>query len=226
VIFHDDENGKPLEPYEEVFIEVPEEYQGAIMEMLGSRQGQMTNLVHGDNGIVAMTYKVPTRGLLGFRSEALTATRGTVVMNTLLAGYEPLSGEIRQRDRGSLVAWEDGDAITYGLRNAWERGTLFIESATPVYEGMVVGEHARPDDLDVNVCKTKMLSAVRTRSSDHDTSRLPPIRQMSLDDCIEYIADDELVEVTPLNIRIRKKYLKRDERQKMSSSRAKALRDA
>jgi GTP-binding protein len=124
------------------------------------------------------------------------------------------------------VAWEDGDAITYGLRNAWERGTLFIESATPVYEGMVVGEHARPDDLDVNVCKTKMLSAVRTRSSDHDTSRLPPIRAMSLDECVEYIADDELVEVTPLNIRIRKKYLRRDERARMSSSRSKALRDA
>jgi GTP-binding protein len=186
----------------------------------------MTDMVHGDNGIVSMTYMVPTRGLLGFRSAALTATRGTIVMNTLLAGYEPLSGEIRQRDRGSLVAWEDGDAITYGLRNAWERGTLFIESATPVYEGMVVGEHARPDDLDVNVCKTKMLSAVRTRSSDHDTSRLPPIRALSLDECIEYIADDELVEVTPLNIRIRKKYLKRDERARMSSSRAKALRDA
>jgi GTP-binding protein len=180
----------------------------------------------GDNGIVSLTYKVPTRGLLGFRSAALTATRGTIVMNTLLAGYEPLSGAIRQRDRGSLVAWEDGEAITYGLRNAWERGTLFIETQTPVYEGMVVGEHQRPDDLDVNVCKTKMLSAVRTRSSDHDTTRLPPIRDMSLDDCIEYIADDELVEVTPLNIRIRKKVLKRDERQRTASQRAKALRDA
>jgi GTP-binding protein len=226
VIFRADGDGTIMEPYEQVFVEVPEEYQGPVMEMLGMRQGQMTDMVHGDNGIVSMSYKVPTRGLLGFRSAALTATRGTIVMNTLLAGYEPLSGEIRQRDRGSLVAWEDGEAITYGLRNAWERGVLFIESATPVYEGMVVGEHARPDDLDVNVCKTKVLSAVRTRSSDHDTSRLPPIRQMSLDECIEYIADDELVEVTPLNIRIRKKYLKRDDRAKMSASRAKALREA
>jgi GTP-binding protein len=164
--------------------------------------------------------------LLGFRSSALTATRGTVVMNTLLAGYEPLSGEIHQRHRGSLVAWEDGDAITYGLRNAWERGVLFIESGTPVYEGMVVGENARNEDLDVNVCKTKVLSAVRTRSSDHETSRLPPIRQMSLDNCIEYIADDEMVEVTPENIRIRKKILKRDDRNRLASQRAKALRDA
>ena len=226
VIFREDERGRTIEPYEQVFVEVPEEYQGPVMEMLGTRQGKMTDMVHGENGIVSMTYTVPTRGLLGFRSASLTATRGTIVTNTLLAGYEPLSGEIRQRDRGSLVAWEDGDAITYGLRNAWERGTLFIESATPVYEGMVVGEHARPDDLDVNVCKTKMLSAVRTRSSDHDTSRLPPIRAMSLDECVEYIADDELVEVTPLNIRIRKKYLRRDERARMSSSRSKALRDA
>ncbi len=224
VIFRKDENGVTLEPYEDVFIETPEEYQGAIMEMLGSRQGQMTNLVHGDNGVISMSYKVPTRGLLGFRSQALTATRGTVVMNTLLAGYEPLSGAIRRRDRGSLVAWEDGEAITYGLRNAWERGTLFIESATPVYEGMVVGEHARPDDLDVNVCKTKVLSAVRTRSSDHDTSRLPPIRQMTLDACIEYIDDDELVEVTPVSIRIRKKVLKRDDRHRLAGMR-KALRE-
>ncbi len=226
VIFHSGPKGETLEPYEDMFIEVPEEYQGAVMESLGTRQGQMTNLVHGDNGMVSMEYKVPTRGLLGFRSAALTATRGTIVMNTLVSGYEPISGEIRQRDRGSLVAWEDGDAITYGLRNAWERGILFIETATPVYEGMVVGEHARPDDLDVNVCKTKMLSAVRTRSSDHDTTRLPPIRQMSLDDCVEYIAEDELVEVTPLNIRIRKKVLKRDERMRTASQRAKALREA
>jgi GTP-binding protein len=226
VIFKKDDAGQTVEPYENVFVEVPEEYQGAIMEMLGSRQGQMTNMVHGDNGIVSMEYKVPTRGLLGFRSSALTATRGTVVMNTLLAGYEPLSGEIHQRDRGSLVAWEDGDAITYGLRNAWERGVLFIESGTPVYEGMVVGENARNEDLDVNVCKTKVLSAVRTRSSDHETSRLPPIRQMSLDNCIEYIADDEMVEVTPENIRIRKKILKRDDRNRLASQRAKALRDA
>ena len=224
VIFRTGEHGENLEPFEDVYIEVPEEYQGSIMEMLGTRQGQLTDMKIADNGIVMLTYKVPTRGLLGFRSAALTSTRGTVIMNALIAGYEPSTGEIRQRERGSLIAWEDGDAITYGLRNAWERGVLFIESATAVYEGMVVGEHARPDDLEVNVCKTKILSAVRTRSSDHDTTRLPPIRRMSLDDCIEYINDDELVEVTPISIRIRKKILRRDDRQRGEAQRAKSLR--
>jgi GTP-binding protein len=136
-------------------------------------------------------------------------------MNRLFAGYGPLAeSDIKRRNRGSLIAWEPGEAVTYGLRNAWERGQLFIEAATHVYEGMIVGEHARPEDLDVNVCKTKVLSAVRTRSSDHDTSTLPPIRQLSLDDCIEFITDDELVEVTPVAIRLRKRTLKRDERQK------------
>ncbi len=214
VIFRRGADGTTMEPYEEMYVEVPEEYLGAVMEMLGTRQGQMQDMTHGDNGIVTLHYRVPTRGLLGFRGAALTATRGTVVMNALFAGYEPLSGSIRQRDRGSLVAWEDGEAVTYGLRNAWERGTLFIESSTHVYEGMIVGEHQRPDDLDVNVCKTKILSAMRTRASDHDTSRLPPIRQMSLDDCIEFINDDELVEVTPKSIRLRKRVLEANRRPK------------
>jgi GTP-binding protein len=223
VIFKEGPDGVLLEPYEELYVEVPEEYLGAIMEMLGSRQGQMQDMKHGDNGIVTIHYKVPTRGLLGFRGASLTATRGTAILHALFAGYEPVSGNIRQRDRGSLVAWEDGEAVTYGLRNAWERGTLFIEPGTQVYEGMIVGEHIRGDDLDVNVCKTKVLSAMRTRASDHDTSRLPPIRQMSLDDCIEFISDDELVEVTPESIRLRKKVLRRDDRSKAAATRAKAM---
>jgi len=223
VIFRQGPGGVTLEPTEELYVEVPNEYLGAVMEMLGTRQGQLQDMTHGDNGIITLHYRVPTRGLLGFRGAALTATRGTVVMNALFAGYEPLSGNIRQRDRGSLVAWEDGEAVTYGLRNAWERGTLFVEAGTIVYEGMIVGEHQRPDDLDVNVCKTKVLSAMRTRASDHDTSRLPPIRQMSLDDCIEFINDDELVEVTPESIRLRKKVLTRDERSKQAAQRAKAI---
>jgi GTP-binding protein len=223
VIFRKSEDGTTMEPYEEMFVEVPEEYLGTVVEMLGTRQGQMQDMTHGDNGIVSIHYKVPTRGLLGFRGAALTATRGTIVMHALFAGYEALSGGIRQRDRGSLVAWETGEAVTYGLRNAWERGTLFVESGTQVYEGMIVGENSRGDDMDVNVCKTKVLSAMRTRASDHDTSRLPPIRQMSLDDCIEFINDDELVEVTPVSIRLRKKVLLRDERSRAASQRAKAI---
>ena len=223
VIFRKSEDGITMEPYEEMYVEVPEEYLGTVVEMLGTRQGQMQDMTHGDNGIVSIHYKVPTRGLLGFRGAALTATRGTIVMHALFAGYEPLSGGIRQRDRGSLVAWETGEAVTYGLRNAWERGTLFVESGTQVYEGMIVGENSRGDDMDVNVCKTKVLSAMRTRASDHDTSRLPPVRQMSLDDCIEFINDDELVEVTPVSIRLRKKVLLRDERGRAASQRAKAI---
>ena len=215
VIFKTDPaTGQTLEPFEELHIEVPEDYLGVIVEMLGQRQGQMMDISHGDNGIVAVKYKVPTRGLLGFRSAALTATRGTIIMHALFSGYELMAGPIRQRERGSLIAWEDGEAVTYGLRNAWERGTLFIEAGTQVYEGMVVGENSRNEDLEVNVCKTKVLSAMRTRAVDHDTSRLPPIRQMSLDDCVEFISDDELVEITPLNIRIRKKILRKDERAK------------
>jgi GTP-binding protein len=223
VIFRTGPRGEALEPYEELYVEVPEDYLGAIVEMLGMRQGQMQDMRHGDNNIVTLHYRVPTRGLLGFRGASLTATRGTAILHALFAGYEPASGNIRQRDRGSLVAWEGGEAVTYGLRNAWERGTLFIESGTQVYEGMIVGEHIRGEDLDVNVCKTKVLSAMRTRASDHDTSRLPPIRQMSLDDCIEFINDDELVEVTPQSIRLRKKVLLRDDRAKAAAQRAKAL---
>ncbi len=215
VIFKTDKRtGETLEPYEELYVEVPEDYLGTVVEMLGQRQGQMLDISHGDNGIVALKYKVPTRGLLGFRGAALTSTRGTIILHALFFGYEPLSGSIRQRERGSLVAWEDGEAVTYGLRTGWERGMMFIEAGTRVYEGMIVGENSRGDDLEVNVAKTKVLSAMRTRASDHDTSRLPPIRQMSLDDCVEFISDDELVEVTPLNIRLRKKILRKDDRAK------------
>jgi GTP-binding protein len=215
VIFKTDpKTGKQLEPYEEVFIEVPEDYLGALVEMLGTRQGQMLDMQHGDNNIVTLKYKIPTRGMIGLRGEALTATRGMVIMHALFYGYEPMAGPIHQRERGSLIAWEDGMAVTYGLRNAWERGTLFIEAMTPVYEGMIVGEHARPEDLEVNVAKTKHLTNMRARAVEQDTSRLPTIRRMSLDDCVEFISDDEVVEVTPQNIRMRKKILRKDDRVK------------
>jgi GTP-binding protein len=213
--------GKILEPFEEVFIEVPEDYLGALVEMLGVRQGQMLDMQHGDNNIVTLKYKIPTRGMIGLRGEAMTGTRGTAIMHALFFGYEPMAGPIRQRERGSLIAFEDGMAVTYGLRNAWERGMLFIEAMTPVYEGMVVGEHQRPEDLEVNIAKTKHLTNMRMRAVDQDTSRLPTIRRMSLDDSIEFISDDELVEVTPLNIRIRKKILRKDDRVKASNKASK-----
>lgn len=227
VIFKTDPTtGKQLEPYEEVFIEVPEDYLGALVEMLGTRQGQMLDMQHGDNRIVTLKYKVPTRGMIGLRGEAMTATRGMAIMHALFFGYEPMSGSVRQRERGSLIAFEDGMAVTYGLRNAWERGTLFIEAMTPVYEGMVVGEHQRPEDLEVNVAKTKHLTNFRMRAVDVDTSRLPSIRRLSLDDSVEFISDDELVEVTPLSIRIRKKILRKDDRAKFSNRQSKELEEA
>ncbi len=221
VIYKQGDHGETLEPYEELYLELPEDYLGAMMDMLGTRQGQMQDMKHGDKN-VSLHYRVPTRGLLGFRSAALTASRGTVVTNALFAGYFPMAGSIRQRDRGSLIAWEDGMAVTYGLRNAWERGILFIEAMTPVYEGMIVGEHARPDDLEVNIAKLKHLTNFRTRAVENDTSRLPPVRRMTLDDCIEFINDDELVEVTPESVRMRKRILKKDERQRILSSAKKA----
>jgi GTP-binding protein len=224
VIFRTDrETGKTLEPYEELFIEVPEDYLGTLVEMLGTRQGQMMEMQHGDNKIVTLKYKIPTRGMIGLRGEAMTGTRGMAIMHALFFGYEPMAGTIRQREHGSLIAWEDGMAVTYGLRNAWERGTLFIEAMTPVYEGMVVGEHQRPEDLEVNVAKTKHLTNMRARAVEQDTSRLPTVRRMSLDDCIEFISEDELVEVTPLNIRMRKKILRKDDRAKALNRAAKEI---
>ncbi len=208
----DPKTGKTLEPFEELYVEVPEESLGALVEMLGVRQAQMLDMQHGDNGIVTLKYKIPTRGMIGLRGEAMTATRGMAIMHALFYGYEPQAGAIHPREHGSLIAFEDGMAVTYGLRNAWERGVLFIEAMTPIYEGMVVGEHQRPEDLEVNIAKTKHLTNFRMRAVDVDTTRLPNVRRMSLDDCIEFISDDELVEVTPLNIRMRKKVLRKDDR--------------
>ena len=219
----DPKTGKTLEPFEELYVEVPEESLGALVEMLGVRQAQMLDMQHGDNGIVTLKYKIPTRGMIGLRGEAMTATRGMAIMHALFYGYEPQAGAIHPREHGSLIAFEDGMAVTYGLRNAWERGVLFIEAMTPIYEGMVVGEHQRPEDLEVNIAKTKHLTNFRMRAVDVDTTRLPNVRRMSLDDCIEFISDDELVEVTPLNIRMRKKVLRKDDRYKAMNRASKEI---
>jgi GTP-binding protein len=167
------------------------------------------------NGMVHVTFLVPTRGLLGFRYHFLTATRGLGVMTTLFQGYGPLVGQIPSRSRGSLVAWETGLTNTFGLKNAELRGDLFIEPGVEVYEGMVIGEHQRPGDLDVNVCKTKHLTNMRQSIRDIDV-RLTTPRDLSLDECIEFLADDELLEVTPENLRIRKRILDRHERGRMT----------
>jgi GTP-binding protein len=214
VIFHE-KDGVVLEPFEDVYIEVAEAYLGPAVEQLGARRGLMINMRHSDGGTVHLQYKIPTRGLLGFRSDFLTITRGTGVMHALFAGYEPLSGEINTREHGSLVAFEPGVTSTYGLKNAEDRGSLFIGPGVEVYEGMVVGQHIRDTDLAVNVCKKKHLTNMRSSTGDIAV-RLTPPRVMSLDDCIEYLGPDELLEVTPQSLRIRKRMLNTEERRKLA----------
>jgi GTP-binding protein len=211
VILRTGEAGETLEPFEEVHIETSSETVGVVVEMLGARRGQMMDMSEASDGSVHLTYLVPTRGLLGFRYQFLTATRGAGVMHTLFHSYMPMAGSIAGREQGSLVSWEPGITTSYGLRNAEERGVLFYGPGVEVYEGMVIGEHQRPGDLTVNVCKQKHLTNVRSARADA-TVRLTPPRQMSLDEAIEYLAEDELLEVTPLSYRIRKRILDTHER--------------
>ncbi len=213
VIFHRDENDHLLEPYEEVYIETGPDTVGVVVEMLGKRRGEMQHMEDTPSTQVLLRYLIPTRGLLGFRHQFLTATRGRGVIHTIFHDYLPYAGDIPSRARGSLVSWETGAANSFGLKNAEERGELFIGPGTAVYEGMVIGEHQRPGDLDVNVCKKKHLTNMRQSVRDIDVRMTPP-RLMSLDECIEFLADDELLEVTPQSLRIRKRVLDREERGK------------
>jgi GTP-binding protein len=213
VILRQDENGDPLEPFEEVHIDTSRDTVGVVVEMLGNRRGQMLDMHDAGDGSVLLTYLVPTRGLLGFRYQFLTATRGMGIMNTLFHGYLPMVGTMTGRATGSLVAWEPGETSTYGLKNAEGRGVLFYGAGVEVYQGMVIGEHQRPGDLTINVCKKKHLTNMRSSNKDIEI-RLSPPRQMSLDEAIEYLSDDDLLEVTPLNYRIRKRILDTDERGK------------
>ena len=222
VILRQGENGKPLEPFEEVFIETSAETVGVVVEMLGSRRGQMLDMRNTADQNVQIKFLVPTRGLLGFRSHFLTATRGAGVMHTLFHGYSPMVGAINGRSSGSLVSWENGITTTFGLKNAEERGMLYCDPGLEVYAGMVVGEHQRSGDLDVNVCKKKHLTNMRAASADIEV-RLTPPRRMSLDEAIEYLSDDELLEVTPLNYRIRKQILSAHERGRMNKNAKKEL---
>ncbi|GAB4125956.1 MAG: translational GTPase TypA [Roseiflexaceae bacterium] len=218
-------DGQRLEPIEQVEIEVSSEYQGTVIELMGLRRGIMRDMRIRDDGLVHMIFHVPTRGLLGFRQTFLTATRGEGVMNTLFMGYEPLQGEINTRSNGSLIASESGVATTFGLHGAQERGQLFISAGQDVYEGQIVGQHIRDRDLEVNVCKRKHLTNMRSSGAD-DALRLETPRNLSLDDAIEYISDDELVEVTPKSFRLRKKILTLDERKRDQKRREMALQGA
>jgi GTP-binding protein len=214
VIFHLDEDGNTLEPFEEVHIETSSGTTGTVVEMLGGRRGRMVDMHETSDGNVHMVYIVPTRGLLGFRYQFLTATRGMGVMNTIFHGYEKMVGPIVSRATGSLVAWEPGVTVNYGLKNAEERGSLFYGPGVEVYEGMVVGEYSRPGDLTINVCKKKHLTNMRQSNRDIEV-RLTPPRQMSLDESIEYLAEDDLLEITPVAIRIRKRILNTEDRGKL-----------
>ncbi len=225
VIYRKGEAGETLEPFEEVHIEVAESHTGTVIEMLGNRRGQMINMNNGGDGSVYLTYVVPTRGLLGFRQQFLTATQGQGVMNTLFHDYLPMAGSIPERSQGSLVAWEAGTATAFAIRNAEERGYLFINPGTEVYEGMVIGQHQRPGDLNINIAKKKQLTNVRAARAEILVS-LTPARNMSLDECIEYLAEDELLEVTPESIRIRKRILSSEERGKQAKKHEAELEEA
>jgi GTP-binding protein len=208
-------NGQVQEPYEQVEIEVAQEVMGVVVEMLGQRRGLMQDMKYRDYGSAHIVSRVPTRGLLGFRQQFLTNTRGMGIMNTLFAGYGPLAGAVATRNLGSLVAWEPGVTTTFGLYGAQERGQLFIGAGLEVYEGMVVGQHIREKDLEVNVCKKKHLTNMRSSNAD-EALRLETPRNMSLDDAIEYLADDELLEVTPKAFRLRKSVLTHQDRGRLA----------
>lgn len=201
------------EPYERLFINVPEEFSGRIIENLGSRKGEMMNMHPAGQSNVKLEFIIPARGLIGFRSEFLTDTKGEGIMHHLFDHYGPWKGDISGRRRGVLIAFETGDATTYGIHNVEDRGYLFIEPGQKVYAGMIVGEHSRENDLEVNVCKKKQLTNMRASSSD-ETIRLTPPILFSLERAMEYIEDDELAEITPSSIRMRKKLLDRSERER------------
>jgi GTP-binding protein len=211
VLLRTDKQGQTLEPFEDVYIETAPEAVGVVVEMLGTRRGEMRNMVDKGDGSVSLRYLVPTRGLLGFRYQFLTATRGKGVMNSIFHGYLPQAGEIPARATGSLIASDPGETATYALRSIEQRGTLFVGPGVTVYAGMVVGENARPDDLAVNVVKQKHLTNFRM-SVKEIQERLTTPRPMSLDEAIEYLGDDELLEVTPQNFRLRKVILDKHER--------------
>ncbi len=216
VIYKAGENGELLEPIEELTIDVPQEYVGAVMEGLGARKAELVNMISEAEGGCRLMFLIPSRGLMGYRNELMTATRGNGVMSHIFNGYEPYKGDIEERQRGSLIAHETGDTSSYGLFNTQERGRLFVGPGVPVYEGEIVGECSRNEDIVVNVCKKKHVTNMRASGSD-EALRLTPPSILSLEQCLEFIADDELVEVTPKSIRMRKRILSKEQRMKLAA---------
>jgi len=211
-------DGERQEPMEIVAIDIPDEFTGVVIQKLSSRKGEMRQMTTGQTGYTRIQFSIPSRGLIGYRSEFLTDTKGNGIMNTLFDGYAPYKGEIPNRPQGSLISFETGEAVAYGMYNAQERGALFVSPGTKVYAGMIIGRNARSGDMEVNICKQK--KAVNFRAAGNDEAlRLVPPQIMSLEQCLEFITDDELVEVTPLNLRLRKKLLN-------STDRARAAKNA
>ncbi len=206
VLYKTDENGKKLEPMEMAIIDVPEEYSGTVIEKLSQRKGELQNMTVNNTGQSRLEFLIPSRGLIGYRGDFMTDTKGTGVINTLFNGYAPYKGDIQYRKQGSLIAFESGESITYGLFIAQERGTLFIGPGEKVYAGMVVGQNGKTDDIEINVCKTKHLTNTRSSGAD-EALKLTPPKVLSLEQALEFIDTDELLEITPENIRIRKKIL-------------------
>lgn len=218
VIYKKGDNGELLEPIELLMIEVPEEYVGSVMERLGTRKAEIKNMGTRDGGVSHLEFLIPARGLLGYRSQFLTDTNGNGIMNHVFDSYQPYKGDIEQRSTGSIIAHETGEATGYGLFNTQSRGRLFIGAGTPVYEGMIVGENPKNEDIVCNVCKKKQMTNTRAAGSD-DALRLVPPTRLSLEQSLEFIKNDELVEITPHNIRLRKRILNKEERMKAESRR-------
>ena len=217
VIYKENEQGKRLEPFEIAVIDVPDEFSGTVINMLNNRKGELTGMTPTGNGTTRLEFSIPSRGLIGFRGDFMTATKGNGIINTIFDGYDLYKGDMNYRSQGSLIAFESGESITYGLFNAQERGTLFIGPGEQVYGGMVVGQCGKTEDIEVNVCKKKQLTNTRASGSD-DALKLTPPKILSLEQALDFIDTDELLEITPKSIRIRKKIL--DPTQRMRAKRA------
>ena len=206
VLYKKDDNEKLLEPMELAYIDVPDEFSGAVIEKLSQRKGELRNMGTSNGGYTRLEFSIPSRGLIGYRGEFMTDTKGNGIINTIFDGYGPYKGDIQYRKQGSLIAFESGESITYGLYNAQERGTLFIGPGEKVYAGMVIGQNGKAEDIELNVCKKKQLTNTRSSSAD-EALRLTPPRVLSLEQALDFIDTDELLEITPENLRIRKKIL-------------------
>ena len=206
VLYKEDENGKLLEPIETAYIDVPDEFTGTVIDKLSQRKGELQNMGVSNGGYTRLEFSIPARGLIGYRGEFMTDTKGNGILNTAFDGYAPYKGDIQYRKQGSLIAFETGESVTYGLYSAQERGTLFIGAGEKVYAGMVIGQNGKAEDIELNVCKTKHLTNTRSSGAD-DALKLTTPRTLSLEEALDFIDTDELLEVTPETLRIRKKIL-------------------